>query len=168
MAVKNVGVLEAIMRTYLIAVSGVIVLNELEASSLLTRSPVLQKFTWRGFFYTFIGSLGALLNDIGNDDYYNHWNRYKNRYQNNGGYVTFTIPTLEHFVEIFIEFTSIILFLMGCLYILMGVLWVQGKIEREIDGYRERLNFSEQAMAGEQDVMRRRFGGRLGEEVGLA
>ena len=58
---------------------------------------------------------------------------------------------------------------MGCLYVVLGLLvYPQKKIERDIDQYRERLHLAEAALAGEQDVIRRRFGGRLGEEVGLA
>ena len=78
------------------------------------------------------------------------------------------IPSVEHGLEIFIGITSRLLFVMGCMYIVMGLLWVQGKIERDIEAYRERLQLAEAALAGEQDVIRRRFGGRLGEEIGLA
>mmetsp|Transcript_22941 Transcript_22941/g.28919 ORF Transcript_22941/g.28919 Transcript_22941/m.28919 type:complete len:248 (+) Transcript_22941:135-878(+) len=168
LAMKTLGLMEVVMRSYLIAIGGMIVLNELEVAAVLSRSPILQKYTWRGMFYSFIGTLGTLLNDIGNDDYYNNWNRYKNNYNNNNGYVTFMIPSLEHGLEIFIGVSGTILFFMGCIYIIMGLLWVQGKIEKDIDEYRERLNLAEAALAGEQDVIRRRFGGRLGEEIGLA
>lgn len=168
MAMKTLGLMEIVMRSYLVAISGMIILNEMEASAVLSRSPILRKFTWRGIFYTFIGTLGTLLNDIGNDDYYNNWNRYKSNYNNNNGYVTFSIPSIEHALEIFIGVSSVILFAFGCLYILMGFLCTQGKIERDIADYRERLNLAEAALGGEQDVIRRNFGGRFGEEVGIA
>lgn len=169
MAIKSLGLMEIVMRSYLMAIGGMIIMNEMEASSVLSKSPILQKYFWRGIFYTFIGTLGTLLNDIGNDDYYNNWNRYKNGYNNNNGYVTFMVPSLEHALEIFIGVTSRTLFVMGCLYIVMGLMvYPQKKIERDISLYRERLNLAEAALAGEQDVIRRRFGGRLGEEVGFA
>lgn len=168
LAMKTLGLMEVVMRSYLVAISGMIVLNELEVAAVLSRSPILQKYTWRGIFYSFIGTLGTLLNDIGNDDYYNNWNRYRNNYKNNNGYVTFMIPTLEHGLEIFIGVSATILFFMGCLYIILGVTFVQGKVERDIDEYRERLQLAEATLAGHQDVIRRRVGGRLGEEIGLA
>ena len=168
MAMKNLGLMEVVMRCYLVAISGMLILNELESVSILSHSPILQKYFWRGVSYTFIGTLGTLLNDVGNDDYYNNWNRYQNNYNNNNGYVTFMIPSLEHALELFIGITSRVLFCMGCVYCVMGLLWVQNKIERDIDEFRDRLHLSEAALAGEQDVIRRRFGGRLGEEIGLA
>ncbi len=169
MALKSLGLMEVVMRSYLIAIGGMIIMNELETSTVLSNSPILQKFFWRGIFYSFIGTLGTLLNDIGNDDYYNNWNRYKNGYNNNDGYVTFMVPSLEHALEIFIGISSRMIFVLGCLYIVLGLLvYPQKKIDRDIDLYRERLNLAEAALSGEQDVIRRRFGGRLGEEVGLA
>lgn len=168
MAIKNLGLMEVVMRTYLVAISGLIIMNELELSAVLSRSPILQKYSWRGIFYTFIGTLGTLLNDVGNDDYYNNWNRYNGNYNNNGGYVTFMIPSLEHALEFFIGAASRLIFLMGGVYFVMGLMFIQNRIERDIDAYREKLKESEAALAGEQDVIRRRFGGRLGEEVGLA
>lgn len=168
MAMKALGLMEVVMRTYLIAISGMIIMNELELSAVLKRSPILQKYMWRGLFYSFIGNLGALLNDIGKDSY-NRYNGYNNNnYKNNSGYITFRIPTLEHFIESFIQVTSVVLFLMGCIYLIMGLLFVQGKIEQEIEKYRVRLAAAEAQLAGEQDVVRRRFGGRLGEEIGFA
>lgn len=168
LAMKTLGLMEVVMRSYLTAISGMIILNEMEVAAVLSRSPILQKYTWRGLFYSFIGTLGTLLNDVGNDDYYNNWNRYKNNYNNNNGYVTFQIPSLEHALEIFIGVSGSILFIFGCFYIVMGLMWVQNKIEKDIGEYRERLNLAEAALAGEPDVIRRRFGGRLGEEIGLA
>ena len=169
LAIKSLGLMEVVMRSYLIAIGGMIMMNEMEASSVLSKSPILQKFFWRGVFYSFIGTLGTLLNDIGNDDYYNNWNKYKNGYNNNNGYVTFMVPSLEHALEIFIGVSATILFIMGCTYVVLGfMVYPQKKIERDIDQYRERLHLAEAALSGEQDVIRRRFGGRLGEEVGLA
>jgi hypothetical protein len=168
MAMKNLGLMEVVMRCYLVAISGMLILNELESVSVLTHSPILQKYFWRGLGYTFIGTLSTLLNDVGNDDYYNNWNRYKNNYNNNNGYVTFMVPSLENALELFIGITSRVLFCAGCVYCVMGLLWVQNKIEKDIDEFRDRLHLAEAALAGEQDVIRRRFGGRLGEEIGLA
>ena len=170
MAIKNMVVMEIVMRSYLIGVGGMIIANELQFSSILQQSPIIQKYTFRGLFYTFIGSLGVLLNDLGNDDYINNWNRgyNNNNYNNNSGYVSFTIPSLEHIVEIFIGVTSRLLFLMGCVYFVMGAMFIQGKIERDIEAFRHRLRLCEKDFGGQADVLRRRVGGRLGEEVGMA
>mmetsp|Transcript_8133 Transcript_8133/g.15311 ORF Transcript_8133/g.15311 Transcript_8133/m.15311 type:complete len:245 (+) Transcript_8133:212-946(+) len=169
MAIKTMVPMETLLRTYLVAVAGMIVLNELESVTVLQNSPILYKYPYRGLFYTFIGSLGTLLNDLGNDDYINNWNR--NRYQNNynnNGYVTFKIPTLEHSIEIFISVTSRLLFGMGCIYFVSGFCFLQKKIERDVEAYRHRLRLQINDFGGEHDVLQRRMGGRLSEEFGIA
>ena len=148
-----------------------IILNELETTTLLQNSPILRNYPWRGIFYTFIGSLGTLLNDLGNDDYINNWNRnrYNNYNGNNSGYVTFQIPSLEHAVEIFIGVTSRLLFVMGCVYFVMGCMFLQKKVERDVEAFRHRLALCNHDFGGHQDVLQRRGQGlgRLSEEIGL-
>lgn len=169
MAIKNMVLMETIMRSYLMAVAGMVICNELEISSMLKASPIINRYPWRGIFYTFLGSLGTLLNDLGNDDYINNWNRnYNNNYNNNNsGYVTFQIPSLEHAVEIFIGVTSRLLFCMGCVYFVMGLMFLQNKIERDIEAFRHRLALCEKNFGGDKDVLQKRFGGRLAEEIGM-
>ncbi|GFH50884.1 hypothetical protein CTEN210_07360 [Chaetoceros tenuissimus] len=169
MAIKHTVFLETLLRSYMIGISGMIVLNEIESVTLLKSSPILYKYPWRGVFYTFFGALGTLLNDIGNDDYVNNWNRYKyNNYNNNSsGYVTFQIPSLEHFIEIFIGVTSRLLFFMGCVYFLMGILFLQSKVNRDVEEFRHRLRMCNESFGNHQDVMQRRVGGRLAEEIGM-
>lgn len=169
MAIKNMVLMETLTRSYLMAIAGVIICNELQISHILRESPVIHKYPFRGFFYTFIGALATLLNDLGNDDYVNNWNRnYNNNYNNNSGYVSFTIPSLEHIVEIFIGVTGRMLFCMGCVYFVMGFMFIQGKIDRDIEAFRQRLALCEQNFGGQKDVLQRRVGGRLAEEVGMA
>lgn len=169
MAIKNLVIMEIIMRSYLIGISGLIVLNELEVTTILKNSPILYTYVWRGLFYTFIGALGTLCNDLGNDNYRNNWNNNynNNNYNNNGGgYVTFVIPSLERGIEIFIGFTARLLFAMGCLYFIYGCLMLQKKVERDVEAFRHRLELSEKDF-GHQDVLRSKIGGRLAEEVGM-
>ncbi len=172
MAIKNMNWMEVMMRSYLMAIAGMIILNECETSAVLQNSPILNKYPWRGLFYTFIGTLGTMLNDLGNDDYQNNWNRnrynYNNGYNNNSGYITFQIPSLEHAVEIFIQISSIQIFLLGIVYFIMGMCFLQKKVQRDIEAYRMRLAMCERDFGGHQDVVRRRIGGRLGEEIGIA
>jgi len=114
-----------------------------------------------------LAALGTLLNDLGNDDYANNWNRtYNSNY--NGGYVTFQIPSLEKGIEMFLGGTSRLLFTMGCVYFVMGCLFIQKKVERDIEGFRHRLMLCNHDFGGEQDVLQRRVGGRLGEELGMS
>lgn len=169
MMIKNMVLMETIMRSYLMAVAGMVICNELEISSVLKASPIIQRYPWRGIFYTFLGSLGTLLNDLGNDDYINNWNRNYNRNKNyyNGGYVTFSIPSLEHAVEIFIGVTSRLLFCMGCIYFVMGLMFLQNKIERDVEAFRHRLRLADKSFGGHKDVLQRRVGGRLAEEMGM-
>lgn len=168
MAIKNMVLMETIMRSYLMAVAVMIICNELQLSTILQQSPIIQRYPFRGLFYTFIGSLGTLLNDLGNDDYVNNWNRnYNNNYSSNSGYVSFTIPSLEHLVEIFIMVTSVMLFTMGCVYFIMGLMFIQGKIERDIEAFRQRLRLCDKNFGDQEDVLQRRFGGRVAEEMGM-
>lgn len=168
MAIKNMVPMETLLRSYIVAIAGMIVLNEFESVTVLQNSPILYRYPYRGLFYSFIGALGTLLNDLGNDDYRNNWNR--NRYQNNynSGYVTFRIPSLEHSIEIFIAVTSRLLFGMGCVYFISGCFFLQKKVERDVEAYRHRLRLQVHDFGGEQDVLQRRMGGRLSEEFGIA
>mmetsp|Transcript_5713 Transcript_5713/g.8657 ORF Transcript_5713/g.8657 Transcript_5713/m.8657 type:complete len:257 (+) Transcript_5713:116-886(+) len=167
MAIKNMVIMETVLRSYIIGVAGMIVLNELESVTLLQNSPILYKYPWRGLFYTFMGALGTLLNDLGNDDYANNWNgnRYNNNY--NSGYVTFQIPSLEHGIEMFIGITARLLFCMGCVYFIIGCMFLQKRVERDVEAFRHRLRLCNQNFGGEEDVLQRRIGGRLGEELGM-
>lgn len=42
--------LETLLRSYMIGISGMIVLNEIESVTLLKSSPILYKYPWRGVF----------------------------------------------------------------------------------------------------------------------
>ena len=50
MAIKHTVFLETLLRSYMIGISGMIVLNEIESVTLLKSSPILYKYPWRGVF----------------------------------------------------------------------------------------------------------------------
>lgn len=170
MAIKDMVPMETVLRSYIIAISGMIVLNELESVTLLQSSPILYAYPWRGLFYTFMGALGTLLNDLGNDDYRNNWNnnRYNYSNNNNSGYVTWQVPSLEHGIEIFIGITARLLFCMGCVYFMFGCMFLQKRVDRDVEAFRHRLRMCNQDFGGHEDVLQRRFGGRLSEEIGMS
>jgi hypothetical protein len=123
---------------------------------------------WTAGTVTILAPPANICLDLGNDDYVNNWNRnYNNNYSSNSGYVSFTIPSLEHLVEIFIMVTSVMLFTMGCVYFIMGLMFIQGKIERDIEAFRQRLRLCDKNFGDQEDVLQRRFGGRVAEEMGM-
>ena len=56
---------------------------------------------------------------------------------------------------------------MGCVYFLMGILFLQSKVERDVEEFRHRLRMCNESFGNHQDVMQRRVGGRLAEEIGM-
>jgi hypothetical protein len=160
------SIMEIVVRAYTIMICLMISMNELAVESVLQRSPILQLFHWRGLFYTFIGSLADMMSDVGMDNRNRYNYNYNNNY-NNDGYWTFQVPSYESAVEWYISFDAWFLFSAGCLYFVMGGFFLQRYIDRDIDEYRRRLQVSDAELAGHQDVLQSRVGGRFAEEVGM-
>jgi len=137
---KELVVRETLMRCYIIAISSLVVCNELEWSNVLRDSAILQKYTWRGLFYTFIATVGDTGNDIGDDRGDTNYS-----YTNEDGYVVIAVPTFETFAEVFIKIASLSLFIGGVLYFLMGLMFLQGKVEKDVEEYHRRLNIANAA-----------------------
>ena len=49
----------------------------------------------------------------------------------------------------------------------MGILFLQSKVERDVEEFRHRLRMCNESFGNHQDVMQRRVGGRLAEEIGM-
>lgn len=130
------------MRCYIITISFMIIFNELEWTSVLRDSPVVQRYGGRGLCYTFVGVLGDTMHDIGND-----YNDVTYSYTNEEGYVTIAVPTFETFAEVFIRVAAISLFVGGVIYILMGMMLLQGKVNRDVEEYHRRLDIANTANA---------------------
>eukprot|EP00555_Chaetoceros_dichaeta_P005609 CAMPEP_0198257206 /NCGR_PEP_ID=MMETSP1447-20131203/6933_1 /TAXON_ID=420782 /ORGANISM="Chaetoceros dichaeta, Strain CCMP1751" /LENGTH=219 /DNA_ID=CAMNT_0043944039 /DNA_START=45 /DNA_END=704 /DNA_ORIENTATION=+ len=136
---KELALRETLVRCYLIVVSGMIICNELEWMSVLKDSPILQKYSWRGIMYTFVAVVGDTLHDVGDDQSMNY------SYTNEDGYVVIAVPTFETFAEVFIRVASISLFVTGALYFIMGVTFLQGKVEGDIEEYYRRSDIASHA-----------------------
>lgn len=134
---KELALRETLVRCYLIIVSGMIICNELEWMSVLKDSPILQRYSWRGIMYTFVAVVGDTLHDVGDDQQQTSYS-----YTNEDGYVVIAVPTFETFAEVFIRVASISLFVTGAIYFIMGVTFLQGKVERDIEEYYRRKDIA--------------------------
>jgi hypothetical protein len=127
---------EIILRFYLIGFCILMTLNESEKVPIIRNSALLHNWIGRGLFYCFLGVLGRNLYDVG----------YDNRYRNNGYYASSSssssyrsgdyngywgprMASSEDFCEWYIWLTSHCMFMMGVVYIIMGALCLQGRLE---------------------------------------
>ena len=122
----NNPIMDVILRVYMIALFVVVVMNELEFSSLIRESKVLTDWVSRGIFYTFLGILGVVEYDVGVNNYYRYRNN-RSSYNTNSGYYQPMMPTKEDFVEWYLFLVSWIMFGVGVVYIVMGALCMQRK-----------------------------------------
>ena len=141
---------DVILRCYLIGFCALVVLIEMEMTPVVRNSFVLSNWVCRGIFYTFLGALGHNLYDVGYDNryraisYYNNGNGYRNgngngyRNRDYNGYYGTRIPSTEDFEDWYIWLTSRVMFLIGCVYILMGALCLQQKLAQWREQYQQR------------------------------
>jgi uncharacterized membrane protein HdeD (DUF308 family) len=136
MFVVNVPFLEHVVRLYLIGWCLLIVLIELQWTSFVRNSTVLSHWIPRGLLYTFLGVVSTLLSDIGNDNYYkNRMNRYAG-YNNES--ITIYFPSHELAVETYVVCASVSIFVLGCVYILLGVFCLERAAKKQQQDYSER------------------------------
>jgi len=137
MIIISVPFEERVVRAYLIGSSLLVVLVEMEWTSIIRESAVLQNWICRGILYTFLGILGTTMNDIGNDSYYSsRMSQYGGSYEN--GSFTISIPSREQALETYIRFVSFSLFIIGLIYLLLGAFCVQNTVNRHKEVYSER------------------------------
>lgn len=139
--------MEVVLRIYLIGFCALVILNEMERTPMVKESLVLSNWVCRGVFYTFLGVLGHNLYDVGHDNRYrrnNGYNGYSNNNSNNNyrngdyyGYYGPRMPSSEDFAEWYIWMTSALMFMVGCLYIIMGVLCLQKKLQQLRSHYQQ-------------------------------
>ena len=128
---------EALVRGYLIGFSLLVVLVEMEWTSIIRESAVLYNWIPRGVLYTFLGILGTTMNDIGNDSYYSSRMSQYRGYNSQDASFTIYIPSREEALETYIRFVSLSLFGVGLVYILTGALCVQKTVNRHREAYSE-------------------------------
>lgn len=138
MIMQRVSWLEMVVRVYEILFSILVVFNELQWTELIQESRILSSYTFRGILYTFVGILGVMMNDIGQNAYrssqgYSSYGSYAN------GSISIQIPTQEQALEFYLSIVSWSMVGFGMLYTIMGVLRVQQKVNRHKEEYQLRL-----------------------------
>lgn len=139
LVVRSLPILEIIVRVYNMCFSILIIFNEMGWTQLIRESPILSSYFWRGLLYTFVGILGAMLNDIGNDNYYKNDTSNYNSYSYGSNSITFSMPTHEKISEMYVFIVSMSMFGMGAVYILLGLLRVERVVNRHKEEYQLRL-----------------------------
>jgi len=133
MLMQYVGWVERVVRVYEILWSILVIINEVQWFTVMKESPILQSYTNRGILYTFVGILGVMMNDIGMNS---QWSRYGNYGSNN---IVIYVPTLEHALELYLRIVSWSMVGFGLAYVVMGLMRLQGKVERHKEEYNLRL-----------------------------
>ena len=146
MVMHRVSWLEMVVRVYEILFSILVVLNEMQWTELVKESRILSSYTFRGILYTFIGILGVLMNDIGQNGYNQSQSNSYGSYSNNN--ITIYLPTQEQALELYIRVVSWSMVGFGVVYIIMGVLRVQQKVDRHKEEYHLRLAHAGQETNG--------------------
>jgi hypothetical protein len=139
--------MEVLLRCYTIGLCVLVILIEAEhqKTKLVKESLILQNWVSRGVFYNFLGVLGVVQYDIGTDNYYNrNNNNNNNQYNNNNKYYTVRIPTLEDAGECYIWFNSWVMFAMGVVYIVMGILCLEAKLQQLRQDYQAQIKRQQQ------------------------
>ena len=133
--------MEIVLRGYMIGFCLLVVLNEAEKTQFIRESKILSNWVSRGIFYTFLGSLGKNLYDVGYDNRYRTNSGYSsssyNRSSDYNGYYGPRMPSTEDFAEWYIWMTSFFMFLIGAIYVLMGIFCMQRKLDQLRDQYQQ-------------------------------
>lgn len=124
---------DVVMRLYMIGFCVLVVLIEMERTPIVRESFVLSNWFCRGIFYTFLGALAQDLFDVGYDNRYRSY--YNNRYSSYGssnynGYSGPRMPTTEDYAEWYVWLNGAVMFLVGCVYMIMGALCLQQKLQQ--------------------------------------
>eukprot|EP00957_Ditylum_brightwellii_P119193 9092794-Ditylum_brightwellii.AAC.1 len=120
-AFEQVGPVQYVLRVYVIALSALVILNELELSSLTSTSKLLNMWITRGLTYAFIGVLGL---------------------EENGGVVQVQEGADTEMRDMGILFIKVVAWMMvgiGCLYFVMGCLCLQIVLNKMREDYQFRV-----------------------------
>lgn len=149
MVMQRLGWVEFLVRIYEIFFSGVVILNELQWTSVIRESHILSSYTYRGILYTFVGILGVMMNDVGMNAYrQSQWNQYGSYANNN---ITIYIPTQEQALEFYLRVVSWSMVGFGVVYTTLGLLRQQEKVERHVEEYKLRLSHTGQGGSDEKN-----------------
>lgn len=155
--------MEVVLRIYLIGLCILAAINESERVPMVRDSPILNNWIARGVFYSFLGVLAQNLYDVGYDNRYrrNRYNAYSNNNNNSGygrtgdygGYYGPRMPSKEDYCEWYIWMTSLCMFLIGMLYIVLGALCLQNKLRQLRAEYQQRQEYHNGGAPAKEGVM---------------
>jgi hypothetical protein len=132
---------DVVLRIYAIGFFFLVVLIESERIPAIRESFVVNNWICRGIFYSFLGALGQNLYDVGYDNRFNHHGSYYNgsgdRSGDYYGYYGPRMPSSEDFAEWYIWLTSFLMFSVGWIYIIMGALCLQWKLQQIREQYQQ-------------------------------
>lgn len=133
---------DVLLRIYMIGFFILVVVNETERVSALRSSIVINNWVCRGLLYTFLGVLGQDLYDVGYDNRYrrNGYNQSSTSGYRSGdynGYYGPRMPSSEDFAEWYIWLTSFLMFMVGAIYLIMGALCLQSKLQKLREQYQQ-------------------------------
>jgi hypothetical protein len=138
--------MEQILRFFTIGLYFLVILIESNKSELVQKSFVFQHWAARGVFYTFLGVLGCVEYDVGQQNYGGSYRDRYNQYnygRNNN--IVIYVPSGEDAFELYIWATSWIMLLVGLVYTMLGACCMHQKYQQLEAHYQQR-----QRTAGQQ------------------
>lgn len=114
----DVGVVQIVLRLYVILACSLVILTELELTKFARESYILHQWITRGLLYNFIGVIG--LEELETSEIVS----------NIGG---------VNPAQIYIKIISWVMVVVGCFYFLMGVFCIQSRYENQRTDYAERV-----------------------------
>lgn len=131
---------EVVLRYYTIGLCLVVILIETDQTALVRQSLVFRHFATRGVFYSFLGVLGLVEYDIGNQNS-SRYRQYGFFGTNSGGSsrLTLTLPTAEGAGEVYIWMTSSLMAAVGIVYLVLGTFCLHQKLDEIRRDYHQRM-----------------------------
>jgi hypothetical protein len=119
------AIIQQILRVYVLVFCTMFILAELQFEQFLRLVPPMKNWIYRGFLYSFVGIIGI------EESYAALAEKYPNK------------PNIqEEMASLFLRITSYAMFIIGFLYIAMGLLCLKGVWEKLKDSYNEQVKRS--------------------------
>lgn len=138
--------MEQILRMFTIGWYVLVILIESNKSELVQRSLIFHHWAARGVLYIFLGVLGCVEYDVGQQNYGGSYQDRYNQYtygRNNN--IVIYIPSGEDAFELYIWCTSWIMLFVGLVYTMMGACCLHQKYQRLEAQYQQRNATGQQA-----------------------
>jgi hypothetical protein len=123
--------MEVLLRWFTVGLYFLVILIETNHSTLVQQSMVFQHWASRGVFYTFLGVLGVVEYDVGQQNYGGSYrDRYNQYTYGRNNRIVIYFPTGQDAFELYIWCTSWCMLLVGLIYILLGALCMHQKYQQ--------------------------------------